>query len=242
MKICAAQTKPIKGDVFGNIENHKKLTDIALSNGAEIIVFPELSITGYEPEMAKELAFDETDARLDVFQTISDDRNAVICIGAPVRNKTGVSISMFVFQPRRARRIYSKKYLHSSEEEFFVSLESSPAIVGDQPDIAFAICYELKIPEHAENAFRVGAKVYLASVVESYDDIDGAVQRLSAIAEKYSMTVLMANCVGRTGIYDCAGRSAVWNSAGKLVGQLDETSEGIIIFDTETREVTKRTI
>lgn len=242
MKICAAQTKPIKGDVFGNIENHKKLIDLALSNEAEMIVFPELSITGYEPEMAKELAFDEMDARLDVLQTISDDRNAIICIGAPARNRTGVSISMFVFQPRRARQIYSKKYLHSSEEEFFVSRESSPAIIGDKTNIAFAICYELKIPEHAENAFRGGAKVYLASVVESCDAIDGAVQRLSAIAKKYSMTVLMANCVGRTGIYVCAGKSSVWNDTGALVGQLDETSEGVIIFDTETQELIERTI
>ncbi len=53
MKICVAQTRPVKGDIQGNIENHIKLIDLAVLNGADTIIFPELSITGYEPELAK---------------------------------------------------------------------------------------------------------------------------------------------------------------------------------------------
>jgi predicted amidohydrolase len=49
MKICAAQTRPVRGDIQTNIDNHKKLIDLAVSNGADIIIFPELSLTGYEP-------------------------------------------------------------------------------------------------------------------------------------------------------------------------------------------------
>ena len=52
MKICAAQTRPVKGNIQQNIENHKKLINLAVVNGADIIIFPELSITGYEPELA----------------------------------------------------------------------------------------------------------------------------------------------------------------------------------------------
>ena len=46
MKICVAQTRPVKGDIKANIEHHKKLIDLAISNGGDTIIFPELSITG----------------------------------------------------------------------------------------------------------------------------------------------------------------------------------------------------
>jgi predicted amidohydrolase len=54
MKIAVAQTRPIKGDISTNIKTHKKLIDLAISYKVDTIFFPELSITGYEPELAKE--------------------------------------------------------------------------------------------------------------------------------------------------------------------------------------------
>ena len=72
MKICAVQTKPIKGDIHANIANHKKFINRAVAHGAELVIFPELSLTGYEPTLAKEPAMDEGDTRFDDFQTISD--------------------------------------------------------------------------------------------------------------------------------------------------------------------------
>ncbi len=85
MKICVAQTKPVKGDIQRNIENHKKLIDMAASHGADIIIFPELSLTGYEPTLAKELATTQDDSRFDDFQQISDRRQITIGIGVPTK-------------------------------------------------------------------------------------------------------------------------------------------------------------
>ncbi|HET9532598.1 MAG TPA: nitrilase-related carbon-nitrogen hydrolase, partial [Blastocatellia bacterium] len=65
MKICVAQTRPVKGDIQGNIDNHKRLIDLAASNGADMLIFPELSITGYEPELSRELATNQDDERFD---------------------------------------------------------------------------------------------------------------------------------------------------------------------------------
>ena len=242
MKICVAQTRPVKGDIESNIENHKKLIDLAVSGGADVIVFPELSITGYEPELAKDLATDKDDGRFDVFQKIADDKKITVGIGVPTKNDTGISISMILFQPHEPKQTYSKKYLHSSEKSFFVSGQNSIGLIGDKSNIALAICYELSVPEHAENAYKNGAEIYLASVVESVGGIEKAAARLSEIAGKYSMTVLMANCVGQTGVYDCGGNTAVWNDKGSLVGQLSETKEGILIFDTDTQKAMEKTI
>lgn len=242
MKICAAQTRPVKGDVQSNIDNHKKLIDLAVSNGADTIIFPELSITGYEPELAKDLATDEDDGRFDDFQKISDAKRITIGIGVPLKEATGILISMIIFQPHKAKQTYSKKYLHSDEEPFFVSGQSSSCLIGNKTEIALAICYEISIPEHAQNAVKCGAKIYLASVAKTEDGVHKAVERLSDIASKYSMPVLMSNCVGRCDNFESAGKSSVWNDKGLLIGQLDDTNEGIIVFDIETRKTIKKTI
>ena len=56
MKICIAQTQALKGNVRQNIQNHLQLIERAVELKSDLIIFPELSITGYEPELAKELA------------------------------------------------------------------------------------------------------------------------------------------------------------------------------------------
>lgn len=56
MKICVAHTRPVAGDIQSNIESHKKLLDLAIAHAAGMVIFPELSLTGYEPKLAKELA------------------------------------------------------------------------------------------------------------------------------------------------------------------------------------------
>ena len=67
MKICVAQTRPLKGDIKGNIENHKKLIASAVSHQADLIIFPELSLTGYEPGLGKKrMAQFERLAKFDV--------------------------------------------------------------------------------------------------------------------------------------------------------------------------------
>ena len=241
MKICAAQTRPARGKVISNIENHKRLISLAVSNDADAIIFPELSITGYEPELAKELATDANDNRFDVFQEISERERIIIGIGVPTKNAAGICISTIVFQPQKPRQTYSKKYLHADEEPFFISGRNSADLINDT-EIALAICYELSIPEHSENAFKSRATIYAASVVKTTAGVEKACHSLSAIAKKYSMTVLMANSVGMSGDGECAGKTSVWNDEGALVGQLNDADEGIIIIDTNTRETIEKTM
>lgn len=58
-----------------------------------------------------------------------------------------------------------------------------------------------------------------------------------AVAKKYTMPVLMSNCVGYCDNFLSAGQSAVWNAKGELIAQLEADKKGIMIFDTETEEV-----
>ncbi len=236
MKICVAQTRPVKGDILLNITNHKKLIDLAVSNGADTIVFPELSLTGYEPELAKELATDKDDNRFDDFQKISDNNHITIGVGVPTKSTIGIYITMVIFQPDQVRQTYSKKYLHSDEEPFFVSGESSIYSLGQKSNVALAICYELSVPEHSEQAFKSGAKMYIASVAKSAGGVEKASRSLSDIAKAYSMTVFMSNCVGYCDNFESAGKTSAWNADGSLLGQLNDIGEGILMVDTDTQE------
>jgi predicted amidohydrolase len=201
-----------------------------------------LSLTGYEPALSKQLAINHDDSRLDVFQTISDTRNITIGVGAPMANDGGVSISMILFKPQNAKQVYSKKYLHADEEEFFISGENLTCLTGAESNIALAICYELSVPEHAANAFKSGAEIYIASVAKTAAGIEKAVKTLADIAHKYSMTVLMSNCIGECDGHECGGKTSAWDNKGQLTRQLSGTSEGIIIIDTATREVIEKYI
>ncbi|MGH2830821.1 MAG: nitrilase-related carbon-nitrogen hydrolase, partial [Actinomycetota bacterium] len=46
--IAVAQTSPVRGDVQANLEEHGRLVRVAAAEGAQLVVFPELSLTGYE--------------------------------------------------------------------------------------------------------------------------------------------------------------------------------------------------
>jgi predicted amidohydrolase len=56
------------------------------------------------------------------------------------------------------------------------------------------------------------------------------------------MIVLMANCIGFLDGGSCAGKTSVWNNEGSLIGQLNDSDEGILVFDTETHELIERVI
>jgi predicted amidohydrolase len=49
MRIGAAQLRPVAGDVASNLAKHLELIDVAAALGADLVYFPELSLTGYEP-------------------------------------------------------------------------------------------------------------------------------------------------------------------------------------------------
>lgn len=235
MKICIAQIKPVPGDIRQNIDIHKKYVELAVSFGADAIFFPELSLTGYEPTLANKLALNLDDKRLNIFQKISNSDKIAIGVGAPTRHRNGICISMVIFQPSQKRRLYSKQYLHNDEVPYFVSGNKSPLLTIRDQKIAIAICYEISIPAHCKAAYENGANIYLASVAKTAPGIDTAVERLSQIADKYSMMVLMANCIGIADGRQCAGKSSVWNGRGMLLAQLDDSNEGLLILDTQTQ-------
>jgi predicted amidohydrolase len=242
MKLCVAQIKSVKGDIANNISHHIRLADIAVKNEVDVIIFPELSLTGYEQEIAGESATTQDDERFDVLQKISDEHNIVIGVGMPTKTTAGNCISMILFQQNRSRQIYSKQYIHADEEAFFIGGQNASVVIDQYPNIALAICYELFVPEHSSNAFNTAAKIYIASTAKSAKGVEKAHAALPGIAGKYGMLTLFSNGVGACTEFTYAGGTAIWDEKGVLLGRLDDNSEGLLMIDTVTQKVTEEII
>ena len=242
MKFCVAQTRPLRGDIQKNIEEHIRFIDTAVAYQADLIIFPELSLTGYEPTLANALATNQADGKFDIFQNISNKHALTIGVGVQTKSDADVFISLILFQPYKKRQTYSKKYLHIDEKAYFKSGQNFPILKLSAFNIALAICFEISVPAHVETAVKNGVDIYIASVAKSESGVEQAAARLSDIAKKHAIPVMLSNCVGQSDDFVSAGKSSVWNHNGMLLAQLDDVHEGIIIYDVVTQEHLAKTI
>ncbi|PHN01799.1 carbon-nitrogen hydrolase family protein [Flavilitoribacter nigricans] len=237
MKICLAQISAVPGDIAANINSHRESIRRAAAHGGELIVFPELSLSGYEPTLMKDMAVAPDDPRLQVFQQLSKQHAIRIALGVPLQTADGIAISMLIYYPDRERQVYYKTYLHADEEPYFTSVPNEQVTLADHPELALAICYEISVPGHIDRAAADAARFYLASVVKFTNGMEAAAARLTDIARSYGMTVMTVNAVGHADGGLCGGQSGVWNTDGRLLGSLDSTETGLLIYDTETQVI-----
>lgn len=238
MKIGVAQTKPFKGNIKENIKSHINLIKLAAAKGTNLLVFPELSLTGYELKLAKSLAISIEDKRLNIFQYYSDMYQITVGVGAPTINGDDYNISTIFFQPKKNRISYAKQYLYGIEKEYFIPGNQDFILQFDEYNkVAFAICNDLSNVPHSERAKNKSAKIYIVSALESIDGINSDLQKLSTIAKTHNFLVFMANFIGKSGDYVCAGKSSSWDTNGTIIGQLDNISESILVIDTITKTI-----
>lgn len=237
MKICVVQLKPVKGEIETNIKKHAEAVAKSAVLGAQAVFFPELSLTGYEPSLAGALATLPDDERLDVFQALSDKYRITIGVGLPTRSATGINISMICFQPGQKRQCYSKQQLHADETPYFIEGNGQVLLKIGSYVVAPGICYESLQKNHAENAVKLGATIYVASVAKSQNGITKGDVHYPAVAQEFSIPVLLSNSVGFYDSFMSVGKSSVWTKDGKLSARLSEEEEGLLVYDTDTENV-----
>lgn len=240
MRLAVAQFEPVAGDIHKNLQKHRVLVELAAGEGADLVAFPELSLTGYEPKLAGELATSADDRRLDELQQLADSRGVCIAAGLPTSCDVGTRISLVLFRPLSPRATYSKQLLHEDELPYFVCGQQQAVWEVGQRRLVPAICYESLQDGHAEQAAQLGGEVYLASVAKSAVGVGRASSHYPRIAQRFGMTVAMANCVGACDDFQAVGQSAIWNRQGELVIRLNACDEGIALMDTSRNEVSMR--
>ncbi len=244
--IAAAQTVPVRGEIDANLERHLQLVDVAADEGTQVLVFPELSLTGYELDLGGSLAFSETDPRLDPLVDAASSRAMTLVVGAPVTMAGGLHIGALIISPNREVSVYTKHHLGAfsnsaavdgivppAERTFFEPGDSNPLVrLGDQL-AAVAVCADTGRPSHPQRAADRGAKIYLASMFVIPSEFEAETANLKASATQHSMTVVFANYGGPSGGLASAGRSSIWSERGVLLARLGPTGAGVVIATEE---------
>ncbi|WKL50197.1 carbon-nitrogen hydrolase family protein [Flavobacterium pectinovorum] len=243
MILAAAQTKPTRGNIDANLLDHYQFIELAVQNGAQLIAFPEMSITDYERENALELAFKKDDSRLNHLKKLAIENKIIIIAGAPVQIESQLFIGEFVISPDNSVAVYTKQFLHEGEDEFFQSsFDYNPMITIENKNISFAICADIDNPLHAENACKRETDIYIASIFFTPNGIPNAYRDLQSYAEKHKMNVLMANFSGESWGYPSAGQSAFWNNKGELAGQMNDSDSGLLLVENQNDNWTSKVV
>ncbi|UII73518.1 carbon-nitrogen hydrolase family protein [Pseudomonas sp. HN11] len=231
LTLAAAQTLSIAGDVPANIERHLAFMCAAAGRGVQLMVFPELSLTGYEPSLAAGLAIAPGDAILAPLREMARELRLTAVVGMPIRMtpEGGVLIGALVFGADGSLAVYTKQHLHPGEEVVFVPGQGGAALELGNDRIALAVCADFSHASHPREAAEAGATVYAASVLIS----EGGYAKDSALLQGYAaelgLLVLMANHGGPSGGYICAGRSAIWADNGDLLAAAPGVGDALVI-------------
>ena len=191
--IAAAQTCVAKGDIEANVRAHCEIVRKAASHGADLVVFPELSLTGFEPELAATLRVTVDDERLAPLRELARRLNLTIVAGAPLAGSAEKPNIGTLIYSGSAPLIYAKRFLHADEEACFSAGDRGCVINVKNVSVALAICADTNHSVHAEEAARNGAVVYAAGVFVAPDRYTTVTGRLQHYAAHHSMAVLMAN-------------------------------------------------
>ena len=189
----AAQSSSVRGDIEGNVKGHIRLIEEAAKHGAALIVFPELSLTGYEPDLAESHHLEPSDSRLDPFQEMADKHSMKILVGAPYRDGENAHIAAFLYRPCETPMVYTKHHLHDGEEKYFKPGTRGLSFDVSGEKVSVAICADIAHPEHAENAAANGATLYAAGVLITPGGYEADAALLQGYAEEHNMIVVMAN-------------------------------------------------
>jgi predicted amidohydrolase len=240
--IAVAQTCPVKGDVKANIEEHLRLAYGAAAEGAQIVVFPELSLTGYELGLADALAFSERDPRLSSLIDAASSHSMTLIVGAPVRIGARLHIGAFILSPGGTPELYTKHYLGAfsasascdgtvppAEATVFHPGDRNPLILPDGNIAAVAVCADIGRSSHPREAARRGARTYLASMFIIPSELEGETAKLRGYAVQHSMAVALANFGSPSGGLKSGGRSTIWSETGELLVQLAAAGAGVAV-------------
>ncbi|MFD1148383.1 carbon-nitrogen hydrolase family protein [Saccharothrix hoggarensis] len=237
--VAVAQHAPVPGDVAENARRAAQLVAAAADDGARLLLFPQLSLTGYDLARLDERASWVTaeDPRLDVVREASRARGVTTVVGAPwLAPDGGRLLASVALSPDGAVDVVGKRYLHRAERDLFEPGASAPPLAVDGWRVALAVCYDAAVPEHARAAAERGADVYAVSALYT----EGQERRLdvhpAARAMDHRMYALVANLAGAGPGWRSCGGSGVWHPDGRRIAEAG-TGPRVVVAALERAEV-----
>lgn len=255
-KIAIAQISSVLGDIEANVKKHLECIHTARSHGANAIVFPELSLTGYTlRDINYDVALDPyTDARLQMIRDASIDI-AIICGGVASAASGGVYNSAFLFEKGECafvhHKIYPPTYGIFEEERYFLQGTSvnvyDSAVLGR---IGLLVCEDLWHPSLPYLLAHKGAQCIIAIAASptrlgigsaSTDDVpvNYSINKDHhvAYARLHSIYVAFANRIGVEDGVNFWGGSEVIAPDGSVAARGKFFEEDIIYVDVDPDKI-----
>jgi predicted amidohydrolase len=228
--IAAAQVASICGEIETNIATHAAAIAAAAEEHVSVLVFPELSLTGYEPELAAELAIDPADGRLASLIALARRHQMDVVVGTPLRNGTAKpALGAIVVGADGMTRTYRKIHLGSSERIYFDPGDIPLTLNVGGHTVGLAICADSSQPAHPQTYADLGARIYATGVFLNAEWYATDVPRLATYAARHQMLVVMANHAASVGTYTSVGKSALWTPDRKVLAQAEGTENALLI-------------
>lgn len=184
---------------------------------ARVVMFPELSLTGYELDAP---VVTPSDSALAILGETCRDTRCVALIGAPVPGAAHKKhIGVLRVDPGGISIAYCKSFLGGEEPDHFSTGDGPAAIEIDGWRIGLGVCKDTGVEQHINDTAALGIDLYLAGLVDQADDRAIQERRAQHIARTCGAWVGFASFAGPTGggFTDTVGLSSVWDPTGQMI-------------------------
>jgi predicted amidohydrolase len=237
VKVAAVQPVCAAKEVRANAFEHAAAIRSAQ---ARLVVFPELSLTGYELDAETVSPADEA---LRPITAACAETRTVALVGAPVAGAAGTSyIAMLRVSAAGVDVVYRKSHLGGDERRRFTPGGGPASIDVDGWRIGLGICKDTGVAEHVAGTAALRVDVYVAGLVHRPDELDLQEQRAVRIARACNAYVAFASFAGPTGggYESTAGVSTIWAHDGTPLARAGLAAGGAAVAQpSRNRETTR---
>jgi omega-amidase len=234
MKVAAAQISCSLGDPKANLLKVSDFSHRARDTGVELIVFPEMTDTGYSMSIIQDHASSWNNGFVPGLQEIAANLSIAIVCG--VSEKDGASVYnslVFVDQQGQVAAKYRKTHLYAvapvEEQKCFASGDTFGSFGLGDLRFGFSICYDLRFPEMYRKLVveeKVGALI--VSSAWPFPRIEHFRTLVLARAIENQSYVIASNRVGKDEDLWFCGSSAIIDPRGVAIASASADREELV--------------
>jgi len=237
VKIFVAQIAPRVGDLTGNVRLIRDVANTAEKSRCDLVVFPELAITGYPPEdLLKRPAFmDEVEVAVEA--VVAASRNTCVVFGAPRRDGDRLRNSVVLARCGKVIGVYDKQFLPNygvfDEQRYFEPGSGDVCVfVVNGWQVGISVCEDLWHDELATSQANLACDIWL-NLNASPFHVAKQIEREALVqqrAREFSAPLVYVNPVGGQDEIVFDGGSHVADSEGDLIlrAPLFEVWQGVV--------------